>query len=83
MTVIDFWRQRRPQSATARYVLYAATITLIIVLGVLAVRFVKKKVDDCNKPAAPVEVPNAPPGLVIDAPCTDASGSGKTTPKGK
>jgi hypothetical protein len=31
---------------------------------------------DCNKPAAPVVVPGAPAGLIVDAPCTD----GSTTP---
>jgi len=28
---------------------------------------------DCNKPAAPVAVPGAPAGLMVDAPCTDGS----------
>jgi NADH-quinone oxidoreductase subunit M len=28
---------------------------------------------DCNKPAAPVVVPGAPAGLIVDAPCTDGS----------
>ncbi len=28
---------------------------------------------DCNKPAAPVAVPGAPAGLIVDAPCTDGS----------
>jgi len=83
MKIIDLWRERRPQSALARYLLYGVTITLVVVLGVLAVRFLTKKYDDCNKPAAPVEVPNAPPGLVVDAPCTDASAPAKMTPKGK
>ena len=31
---------------------------------------------DCNKPAAPVVIPGAPAGLIVDAPCTD----GSTTP---
>jgi NADH-quinone oxidoreductase subunit M len=33
---------------------------------------------DCNKPAAPVVVPGAPAGLMVDAPCTDGS---TTSPK--
>ena len=32
---------------------------------------------DCNKPAAPVVIPGAPAGLIVDAPCTD----GSTPPK--
>ena len=28
---------------------------------------------DCNKPAAPVTVPGAPAGLIVDAPCADPS----------
>jgi hypothetical protein len=28
---------------------------------------------DCNKPAAPVAIPGAPAGLIVDAPCTDGS----------
>ena len=61
-------------SPAARYFLYAATITLVILLGILAARrMTTKPADDCNKPAAPVEVPKAPPGLIVDAPCTDGS----------
>ena len=63
-------------TAVARYVLYAATVTVVILLGVLA-GFTRlataKPADDCNMPAAPVEVPKAPPGLIVDAPCTDGS----------
>jgi len=28
---------------------------------------------DCNKPAAPVALPGAPAGLIVDVPCTDGS----------
>ena len=74
MKVIDLWRDRQPRSPAMRYFLYAATLTLVILLGVLAVRVLTTKAaDDCNKPAAPVEVPKAPPGLIVDAPCTDGS----------
>jgi hypothetical protein len=76
MKVIDLWRDRQPRSPAVRYFLYAATLTLVILLGVLAVRVLTTKAaDDCNKPAAPVEVPKAPPGLIVDAPCTDGSAS--------
>jgi len=34
---------------------------------------VAKAEADCNKPAAPVAVPGAPAGLIVDAPCTDGS----------
>jgi hypothetical protein len=68
-------------SPAARYFLYAATITLVILLGILAVRLLTTKpADDCNKPAAPVEVPEAPPGLIVDAPCTDGSAPAKPAP---
>lgn len=81
MTVSDWWRARAPRSAAARYVLYAAALILVIVVGVFAVRrLTAKPADDCNKPAAPVEVPKAPPGLIVDAPCTDGSVPGKDTP---
>jgi hypothetical protein len=74
MKLIDLWRDWQPRSPAVRYVLYAATITIVILLGVLAVRLMTTKAaDDCNKPAAPVEVPKAPPGLIVDAPCTDGS----------
>ena len=71
-------------SPATRYVLYAATITLVILLGILAVRLrTTKPADDCNKPAAPVEVPKAPPGLIVDAPCTDGSAPPNKTPSAK
>lgn len=74
MKLIEVWRERQPRSATARFVLYAATVAVVIFLGVLAVRgLTAKPADDCNKPAAPVVVPKAPPGLIVDAPCTDGS----------
>jgi hypothetical protein len=74
MNVIEVWRERRPRSVAGRLVLYAATLTVVILLGVLAVRFFTvKPADDCNKPAAPVVVPKAPAGLIVDAPCTDGS----------
>jgi hypothetical protein len=74
--LIDLWRDRQPRSPAVRYFLYAATVTIVILLGVLAVRLLTTKAaDDCNKPAAPVEVPKAPPGLIVDAPCTDGSAS--------
>jgi hypothetical protein len=74
MKLIDVWRERQPRSAIGRFVLYAATLAVVIFLGVLAVRMLTAKpTDDCNKPAAPVVVPNAPPGLIADAPCTDGS----------
>jgi NADH-quinone oxidoreductase subunit M len=38
---------------------------------------------DCNKPAAPVVIPGAPAGLIVDAPCTDGSTPApKPTPPG-
>lgn len=81
MNVMDLWRGRQPRSPAVRYLLYAATITLVILLGVLAVRLLTTKpADDCNTPAAPVEVPKAPPGLIVDAPCTDGSASPNTAP---
>jgi hypothetical protein len=80
MTVIDWWRARQPRSAAARYVLYAATLIVVIVVSVLAVRRLTAGPDDCNKPAALVEVPNAPPGLIVDAPCTDGSAPAKQAP---
>jgi hypothetical protein len=74
--LIDLWRDRQPRSPAGRYFLYAATVTIVILLGVLAVRLLTTKpADDCNKAAAPVEVPKAPPGLIVDAPCTDGSAS--------
>ena len=84
MNVINLWRERQPRSPAARYFLYAATITIVILLGVLAVRLLTTKAaDDCNKPAAPVEVPKAPPGLIVDAPCTDGSAAPARTPSPK
>jgi hypothetical protein len=81
MTVIDWWRARQPRSTAARYVLYAATVIVLIVVSVFAVRrLTARPADDCNKPAAPVEVPNAPPGLIVDAPCTDGSAPAKQAP---
>ena len=81
MTVFDWWRARQPRSAAARYVLYAATVIVVIVVGVFAARrLTAKPADDCNKPAAPVEVPQAPPGLIVDAPCTDGSAPAKQPP---
>jgi hypothetical protein len=78
MTVIEWWRARRPRSTAARYVLYAATLIAVIVVGVFAVRrLTARPADDCNKPAARVEVPKAPPGLIVDAPCTDGSAPAK------
>jgi hypothetical protein len=80
MKLIEVWRERQPRSATARFVIYAATVAAAIVLGVLAVRgLTAKPADDCNKPAAPVVVPKAPVGLIVDAPCTDGS-TPKTAP---
>jgi hypothetical protein len=74
MKLIQLWRDRQPRSPAVRYFVYAATITIVILLGVLAVRsLTMKAADDCNKPAAPVEVPKAPPGLIVDAPCTEGS----------
>ncbi len=35
---------------------------------------------ECNKPAAPVVVPGAPAGLMVDAPCTDGSTPAATPP---
>jgi hypothetical protein len=85
MTLRDVWRARQPRSAKIRYLLYAATLTIVILLGVVTVRLLTKKaVDDCNKPAAPVEVPHAPPGLIVDAPCTDGVTTTKpATPRAK
>jgi hypothetical protein len=81
MQLIQRWRERQPRSPAVRYFLYAATITIVIVLGVLAVRVLTTKpADDCNKPAAPVEVPKAPPGLIVDAPCTDGSTAPQKAP---
>jgi len=74
MTLRDVWRERQPRSSKVRYLLYAATVTVAILLGVVTVRLLTKKAaDDCNKPAALVEVPQAPVGLIVDAPCTDAA----------
>ena len=68
-------------SPTVRYFLYAVTITVVILLGILAVRLLATRpADDCNKPAAPVEVPKAPPGLIVDAPCTDGSAAPQKAP---
>jgi len=51
---------------------------------VLAIRLLTAKpADDCTKPAAPVEVPKAPPGLIVDAPCTDGSAAPNKTPSPK
>lgn len=85
MTLRDMWRERHPRSSKVRYLLYAATLTIVILLGVVTLRLLTKKAaGDCNKPAAPVEVPQAPPGLIADAPCTDGSATTKpTTPRGK
>jgi hypothetical protein len=84
MALLDLWRDRRPQSSAARYTLYAATVTIVILLGLLTVRLLTTKAaDDCNKPAAPVVIPKAPPGLIVDAPCTDGSASPKTPKPGK
>ena len=78
---INLWRDRQPRSPVARYFLYAATVTIVILLGVLTVRVLTTRAtDDCNKPAAPVEVPKAPPGLIVDAPCTDGSAPPKQAP---
>jgi hypothetical protein len=76
MSLIEFWRGR---SVAVRYVLFTATLAVVILLSVLTVRLFKAKAaDDCNKPPAPVEVPQAPPGLIVDAPCTDPSAPAKT-----
>jgi len=84
MKLIDVWRERQPRSAAVRYFLYAATVTVVILLGVLAMRLLTtKEADDCNKPAAPVEVPKTPPGLIVDAPCTDGSATPNKTPSPK
>ena len=81
MQLSELWRDRQPRSPALRYVLYAATIIIVILLGVLAVRLLTTKpADDCNKPAAPVEVPKAPPGLIVDAPCTDGSAAPHKAP---
>lgn len=81
MKLINLWRDRQPRSSVARYFLYAATVTVVILLGVLTVRLLlPRATDDCNKPAAPVEVPKAPPGLIVDAPCTDGSAPPKQAP---
>ena len=72
---------KKELSPGVRYFLYAATIIVVIVLGALAVRLrTTKAADDCNKPAAPVEVPKAPPGLIVDAPCTDGSAAPQKAP---
>jgi hypothetical protein len=79
--LMNLWRDRAPRSPAARYFLYAATVAVVILLGVLTVRLLlTKPADDCNKPAAPVEVPKAPPGLIVDAPCTDGSASPNKPP---
>jgi hypothetical protein len=84
MKLIELWRDRQPRSPALRYFLYAATVTVVILLGVLAIRLLTAKpADDCNKPAAPVEVPKAPPGLIVDAPCTDGSAAPNKTPSPK
>ncbi len=76
MKLIELWRDRQPRSPVLRYFLYAATVTVVILLGILAIRaWTTKAADDCNTPSAPVEVPKAPPGLNVDAPCTDGSAS--------
>ena len=63
-----------PQSQRSRVVLYVLTAALVVVVGILSVRYFRAKgVEDCNKPAAPVVVPEAPPGLIVDAPCTDGT----------
>ena len=81
MKLIDLWRDHRPRSPVVRYFLYAATVTVVILLSVLTIRaLTTKAADDCNKPAAPVEVPKAPPGLIVDAPCTDGSAPAKQAP---
>jgi len=81
MPLIQLWRDRRPRSAAVRYFLYAATIAIVILLAVLTVRLLTTKpADDCNQPAAPVEVPKAPPGLIVDAPCTDGSAAPQKAP---
>jgi hypothetical protein len=81
MKAVDLWRDRGPRSPVVRYFLYAATIAIVILIAVLAVRLrTTKTADDCNKPAAPVEVPKAPPGLIVDAPCTDGSASPNKAP---
>jgi hypothetical protein len=84
MALIDLWRERRPQSSAVRYALYAATVTVVILLGLLTVRLLTTRAaDDCNKPAAPVDIPKAPPGLIVDAPCTDGTAAPKTPSRGK
>jgi hypothetical protein len=81
MKLIELWRDHQPRSPALRYFLYAATVTVVILLGVLAIRaWTTKAADDCNKPAAPVEVPKAPSGLIVDAPCTDGSASPNKPP---
>ena len=84
MKLIEVWHERQPRSAVARLVLYAATLTVVILLGVLTVRLLTAKpADDCNKPAAPVVVPKAPVGLMVDAPCTDGSAPNAAPGPGK
>lgn len=81
MKLIAVWRERQPRSAIVRFFFYTATVTVVILLGVLTVRaLTAKPADDCNKPAAPVVVPKAPVGLIVDAPCTDGSAP-KATPR--
>ena len=84
MKLIEVWRERQPRSTVGRFVLYAASLTIVIVVGVLAVHFfTAKPADDCNKPAAPVVVPKAPAGLIVDAPCTDGSAPNAAPAPGK
>ena len=83
MNLTGRWANRLPQSAAARILFYGLTVTIVVLLGVAAFHyFGAKAADDCNKPAAPVVVPKAPPGLIVDAPCTDGSAPPKqpTTP---
>ncbi len=71
----------RPLSSAVRYLLYAVTGSVVILLGILALHFFNARpAEDCNKPAAPVVVPKAPPGLIVDAPCTDGASPAPARP---
>ena len=71
-------------TADRRPLFRIAPVTIVVLLGVVAFHFFgAKAADDCNKPAAPVVVPKAPPGLIVDAPCTDGSAPGKTSTPGR
>jgi len=84
LNLLGRWSESLPQSIAGRLLLYGLTVTIVVLLGVVAFHFFgAKAADDCNKPAAPVVVPKAPPGLIVDAPCTDGSAPGKTSTPGR